>query len=168
MKLQLPPGSAYVLTGPAQGRTAWCEKQAVAHQARYLVIPPSIAVAHRARCLVIPPRIAVAHKARYLVITLRIAVAHQARAHLPVTYPPARAPHTLLLLRPSLSHSALALALALALTPSPSPKPEPEQACTCCWTHGIWNRDSTQKRHSITVRAYDVDWGRHGEQEEGY
>ena len=70
VKLQLPPGSAYVLTGPAQGRTAWCAKQAVAHQ-----------------------------------------------------------------------------------------------ACTCCWTHGIWNRDSTQKRHSITLRAYDVDWGRHGEEE---
>ena len=62
MKLQLPPGSAYVLTGPAQGRTAWCAKQAVAHQARCLVTPP------------------------------RIAVAHQARTHLPVTYPPARAP----------------------------------------------------------------------------
>ena len=77
MKLQLPPGSAYVLTGPAQGRTAWCAKQAVAHQARCLVIPPRIAVAHQARCLVIPPR---------------IAVAQQARAHLPVTYPPARAP----------------------------------------------------------------------------
>ena len=70
MKLQLPPGSAYVLTGPAQGRTAWCEKQPVAHQARCLVIPPRTAVAHQARCLVIPPRIAVAQKARCLVITL--------------------------------------------------------------------------------------------------
>jgi hypothetical protein len=139
---------------------------AVAHQARCLVIPPRIAVAHDARCRVIPPRIAVSQQARCLVITPRIAVAHQARAHLPVTYAPARAPHALLLLRPSLSHSALALTLTLTL--SPNPKPEPEQACTCCWTHGIWNRDSTQKRHSITVRAYDVDWGRHGEQEEGY
>ena len=54
VKLQLPPGSAYVLTGPAQGRTAWCEKQAVAHQARYLVITLRIAVAHQARYLVIP------------------------------------------------------------------------------------------------------------------
>ena len=80
VKLQLPPGSAYILTGQAQGRTAWCEKQSVAHQAR---------------------------------------------AHLPVTYPPARAPHALLLLRPSLSHSALALALALTLTLSPNPSPHP-------------------------------------------
>ena len=34
VELQLPPGSAYILTGQAQGRTAWCEKQSVAHQAR--------------------------------------------------------------------------------------------------------------------------------------
>ena len=35
------------------------------------------------------------------------------------------------------------------------------QACTCCWTHGIWNRESTRKRQSITLRVYDADWGRH-------
>ena len=40
VKLQLPPGSAYILTGQAQGRTAWCEKQSVAHQAR--AHPPTL------------------------------------------------------------------------------------------------------------------------------
>ena len=40
VELQLPPGSAYILTGQAQGRTAWCEKQSVAHQAR-ATYPPT-------------------------------------------------------------------------------------------------------------------------------
>ena len=107
VELQLPPGSAYILTCQAQGRTAWCEKQSVAHQARALLPPP-------------PP-------------------------------PPRR------------SHPSSSVA-SFSLNPSPKLHPNPEQACTCCWTHGIWNRDSTRKRHSITLRAYDVDWGRHDDE----
>ena len=104
VELQLPPGSAYILTGQAQGRTAWCEKQSVAHQAR----------AH------LPT--------------------HPSTHHPPSMPPPFRNPNP---------------------NPDPNSNPNPDQACTCCWTHGIWNRDSTRKRHSITLRAYDVDWGRH-------
>ena len=69
----------------------------------------------------------------------------------PPTHPPAHPPS---LNPPSSVHP-------FSCNPSPSLDPSPDQACTCCWTHGIWNRDSTRKRHSITLRAYDVDWGRH-------
>ena len=66
VELALAPGSAYVLTAQAQGRTPWCERRAIAHE-----------------------------------------------------------------------------------------------SCTCCWTHGIWNRHSVCVRQSITLRVYDMDWGRH-------
>ena len=32
--------------------------------------------------------------------------------------------------------------------------------CSCCWTHGIWNEGSTHTRESITLRAFDTEWGR--------
>lgn len=65
VEVVLPPGSAYVLTAQAQGRTGWCQRRAVAHE-----------------------------------------------------------------------------------------------ACSCCWTHGIWNKDAKTVRQSITLRVYREDWGR--------
>ena len=32
--------------------------------------------------------------------------------------------------------------------------------CSCCWTHGIWNDVSRHTRQSITMRVFDVEWGR--------
>ena len=34
--------------------------------------------------------------------------------------------------------------------------------CTCCWTHGVWNEQSQQTRQSITLRVFDLEWGRSG------
>jgi len=33
------------------------------------------------------------------------------------------------------------------------------ESCTCCWMHGVWN-PSERTRQSITMRAYDEEWGR--------
>jgi hypothetical protein len=39
------------------------------------------------------------------------------------------------------------------------------ESCTCCWMHGVWN-PSERTRQSITMRAYDEEWGRPSSPEE--